>query len=227
MSEEQGNQAVGELMALLVHDLRNPVATVSANISFVREVMDERDPDVREAFDDIEIALGDLMRGLEQVGFIARWMEGGGAVEAGQGELGASIQLALTRLNRSVPVHVPPGSVRVLGGGSALARLVELLLANAFAHADPASVEVRGEARGSAVVLEVRDGGSAVAPELREHAFTLAGQNRLKGRADGRYGRVGGLLAARALAEAIGATLEADGVDGQAVFRVWLHRAGA
>ena len=64
------------LFGLIVHDLRNPAATLGANIGFVREVMD--DPSVppqelNEALSDAQQALTDLMRGLDQLAWIGRW----------------------------------------------------------------------------------------------------------------------------------------------------------
>src|SRR5690242_3411124 len=55
-------QALGDVFALVVHDLRNPTATISANLAFVREVLgstpDEMSSvDVQEALDDAAIAL--------------------------------------------------------------------------------------------------------------------------------------------------------------------------
>jgi len=71
-------------------------------------------------------------------------------------------------------------------------------------------------------VVELRDRGPALGADLRESAFTLPGQQVLKGRSDGRYGRVAGLFTVGLLARAIGATIEADEEEGAALFRIRL-----
>jgi len=78
---------------------------------------------------------------------------------------------------------------------------------------------------GGQVVIEVEDSGEAIAPELRDKAFTLEGQKALKGRIDGRYSRFVGLFAAAVVLDGVGGTIEADGESGAAVFRVRLRGA--
>jgi hypothetical protein len=59
------------LFGLIVHDLRNPAATLSANLGFVRDGMGDPtlpQSELQEAIADSEQALGDLMRGLDQLG---------------------------------------------------------------------------------------------------------------------------------------------------------------
>ncbi len=69
----------------------------------------------------------------------------------------------------------------------------------------------------------VRDGGPAIAEELRASCFEVEGQRALKGRPDGRYGRVLGLFAAQIYARSLGAHMEAGGRDGAAELRVHLE----
>ena len=210
MSEEKLRAAIGDLLALVVHDLRNPVATISANVSFVKEVGAGDDEDVIEALDDVETALGDLMRGLEQVGWVGRWIAGQNAMEGSAGDLRSAVEAGVRRANEPV---------EVARAGGAMARVVELLVRNALANAAAETVQVIVR-DGPEGVVEIRDAGRAIGEELREEAFTLEGQQILKGRADGRYSRVVGLLAVRTLTDALGARLEADGQDGDAVFRI-------
>jgi signal transduction histidine kinase len=46
--EKELKVSIGEMIALVVHDLRNPVATISANLSFIRDVAGVEDPDAIE-----------------------------------------------------------------------------------------------------------------------------------------------------------------------------------
>ena len=90
--------------------------------------------------------------------------------------------------------------------------------------APPASVRIVARAEFPNAIVEIHDAGRAIGTDLRDRAFTIAGQHQLKGRGDGRYGRVAGLLAAHVLALAVGATIEVDGRDGAAVFRITMRR---
>lgn len=219
-------QALGDVFALVVHDLRNPTATISANLAFVREVLgstpDEMSSvDVQEALDDAAIALRDLMRGLEQFSAIARWIAGEDVVAKTPGDAGAEVRGFLNRhVGGPIAHQIADEPMPIHGGGGAVARILDVLVANSAQHAHGKPIRVTAETKDGHVVIEVHDGGAAVAKELRDAAFTFEGQSQLKGRSDGRYGRVVGLFAASAVAQAIGARLEADGVPGAAIFRL-------
>jgi signal transduction histidine kinase len=218
--------SISELLALVVHDLRNPVATISANLSFVREVGGTAgdDPDVAEALADVDLATADLMRGLDHLSWIGRWMGGERALEGPPGDVRAAIESALKKLPGTITKELGDVALDVPVAGVPLARLIELLVRNSLAHADASTVRVRARSGEGAVIVEIEDAGRAIAPELRASAFTIDGQQAIKSRLDGRYSRSVGLLAARALADAIGARLEADGADGAAIFRLTFSR---
>jgi K+-sensing histidine kinase KdpD len=213
------------LFGLIVHDLRNPAATLGANIGFVREVMD--DPSVppeelNEALSDAQQALTDLMRGLDQLAWIGRWANDRVTASPVVSELHAVFEGAKRRLKYGmVEFHVPTTTLRVRGG-EALERLIELLVVNGQQHAPQRTVQVRARREPSGVVLEIEDEGRPIGAELRQQAFSLEGQIGLKGRAEARYGRVAGLFVASIVAQAAGARIEAAERDGRNVFRVLL-----
>ena len=221
MNEHGDRAAVAELIDLIVHDLRNPVATVGANLSFVHDaIRADGDPELREAFDDMTVALSELMQGLEQLSTIGRVLGGRRAAEPSMCDLERCVSVAL--VNLGLPVErVCEGTGEVLGGPP-LARLVTLLVRNAALHGRGTPIVVRTAIAAGLALLEVCDGGPAIAADLRVVAFDLAGQHRLKARVDGRYSKNAGLPAAAALAGAIGGTLCAGGEDGAAVFRLEL-----
>ena len=222
--EDTNESSIGALIGLVVHDLRNPTSTIGANLAYLREVAPGDDEDAREALSDSEVAVGDLMRGLEQLAWIGRWFRGEPAVQVSEGDVAAALKAAADKhATMNIEVDAPSG-LRARGGGS-LARLVEVLLSNSAQHARGGKVRLTASPTDEGIVVEVQDQGPAIHPDLREAAFTLDGQQDTKSRADGRYGRVAALFAARVLAESMGARLEADGEDGAAVFRVVLPRA--
>ena len=213
---------------LVVHDLRNPAATLGANLSFVDEVIEDETVDrseIREALADAQQALNDLKNGLDQLSWLGRWSNEraptGSAVES----LRATVERVQKRVRYgALQVEEPIADVRVRGG-DALERLLELLISNGHQHAPRSPVRLRALSEAGSVVVEVEDRGRAVAPELSELAFTLAGQTAVKGRSEGRYGRVLGLFSASVLAQAAGARLSAFERDEHNVFRVELSLA--
>jgi K+-sensing histidine kinase KdpD len=212
------------LVSMIVHDLRNPTATLGANISFVREVLgDESVPreEVDDALADAQQALYDLMRGLDQVSWIGRWCNERSPTAVSLEPLRTTFEKVRARVRYGeLSIEQPPAvSVR---GGDALERLIDLLIANGHQHAPRTTVQLSAVREGESVIVEVADKGKPLAPELAQQAFSLEGQTAVKGRSQGRYSRVAGLFTASILAQALGATLEAVERDGNNVFRVRL-----
>ena len=214
---------LGQLLALLVHDLRNPVATIGANLSYVSEVgSGTLDTDAQEALNDSTSALQGLTSGLDNMAFLSRWVANEPAAAALEGSVVDALRSVAARERPSVLTLAVGEGVARARGAQTLPRLLEILLANAEQHAAGKPVTLRALREGDDVIIEVEDTGRAIAAELRDIAFTAAGQLKLKERSDGRYGRSLGLFAAGLLAQAMGARLEAAGKDGAAIIRVVL-----
>ncbi|MEY4509970.1 MAG: hypothetical protein RLZZ450_2092 [Pseudomonadota bacterium] len=217
--------ALEALINLIVHDLRNPAATMGANLSFVDEVLDDESVDraeVRDALHDAQQALYDLQKGLDQLSWIGRWSN----QKAPLGNSVESLRATITRVSARVKygkleVEAPVPDLRVRGG-DALERLLELLVSNGHQHAPRQLVKLRVLREDDHAVIEVEDKGKPLAPELHELAFTLEGQTAIKGRSEGRYGRVAGLFSASLLAQSLGAGLHAVERERSNVFRVVL-----
>jgi K+-sensing histidine kinase KdpD len=216
---------MGQLLGLLVHDLRNPAATISANVDFLQEVGLEDDDSV-EALQDVRLAMSELRRGLDLVAWISRWLTGDSPIEATNGDVGMFME-RLERGETPVPVSVEiaRGDQLYAHGAQIAVEVVELLLRNTLANVAEPTATVRVYQQGTRVGIEVQDTGEAIAPELRATAFTLEGQKALKGRLDGRYSRFVGLFAAAVVLDGVGGSIEADGEKGAAVFRIFLPGA--
>jgi K+-sensing histidine kinase KdpD len=217
------------LFGLIVHDLRNPAATLGANISFVREVINDPSvppQEVTEALGDAQQALGDLMRGLDQLAWIGRWANDKVVASPAVIDVRAVFEAARRRIKYGpVEFLMPPeGELRVRGG-EAIERLIDLLVANAHQHAPQKTVRVRAARDQDQIVIELEDEGRPIGNDVRSLAFSLEGQVGLKGRAEGRYGRVAGLFVASILALAAGARIEPTEAQGKNVFRVRLTPA--
>jgi K+-sensing histidine kinase KdpD len=216
---------MGDVLGLLVHDLRNPAATITANVDFLQEV-ELADTDSVEALEDVKLAVGELRRGLDMLAWISRWLTGHVPLEAANGDAGMFVE-RLERANTAVPVTIEIARDDQLyaQGAQVAVEVVDLLLHNTRANVAEPSATVRVYQDGEWVVIEVEDAGEAIAPELRDKAFTLEGQKALKGRIDGRYSRFVGLFAAAVVLDGVGGTIEAAGERGAAVFRIRLRGA--
>ncbi len=216
---------MGDVLGLLVHDLRNPAATITANVDFLQEV-ELADTDSVEALEDVKLAVGELRRGLDMLAWISRWLTGHVPLEAANGDAGMFVE-RLERANTAVPVTIEIARDDQLyaQGAQVAVEVVDLLLHNTRANVAEPSATVRVYQDGEWVVIEVEDAGEAIAPELRDKAFTLEGQKALKGRLDGRYSRFVGLFAAAVVLDGVGGTIEAAGERGAAVFRIRLRGA--
>jgi len=216
---------MGTVLGLLVHDLRNPAATITANVDFLQEV-GLVDTDSIEALQDVKLAVSELRRGLDMLAWISRWFTGDVPLEAVSGDAGMFLE-RLERADTPVPVTIEIARDDQLyaQGAHVAVEVVDLLLHNTRANVADPQATVRVYQQGGRVVIEVEDTGEAIAPELRDLAFTLEGQNALKGRLDGRYSRFVGLFAAAVVLDGVGGTIEADGERGAAIFRVFLPGA--
>ncbi len=216
---------MGHVLGLLVHDLRNPVATITANADFLQEV-GLVDTDSIEALQDVKLAVRELRRGLDMLAWISLWFTGQVPLEAANGDVGVFLE-RLEWADTPVPVTIEIAESDQLyaQGAQVAVEVVDLLLHNTLANVADPRATIRVYQQAGRVVIEVQDAGEAIAPELREMAFTLEGQNALKGRLDGRYSRFVGLFAAAVVLDGVGGTIEADGERGAAIFRVFLRQA--
>ncbi|MCZ6806289.1 MAG: hypothetical protein O7F08_05000 [Deltaproteobacteria bacterium] len=216
---------MGHALGLLVHDFRNPAASISANVDFLQEV-GLSDTDSVEALQDVKLAVGELRRGLDLLAWISRWLTGHIPLEAANGDAGVFIR-RLEREETPVPVTIEIDQTGQLyaQGAQVAVEVVDLLLHNTRANAPEPTATVRVYQENKRVVIEVQDSGEAIAPELRAAAFTLEGQKDLKGRLDGRYSRFVGLFAAAVVLDGVGGSIEADGQKGASVFRIRLRQA--
>ena len=225
---EQDAETLGAALGLVVHDLRNPAAALHANMSFVREVAEDPSVDpgeIVEALDDCQQAMRDLMRGLDQLSSIGRWLSGQPLTAAKACDVDETLRSVRDALPQARIELTELGTPTRVNGGEGLTRLLEILVANAAQHSPSKPIRLSAELADGKVHLRVRDGGRAVPEEMREEALTLEGQLASKKRNGGRYGRVLGLFVAKLLADSLCAELQLEGEDGDAQFRLTLPLA--
>jgi signal transduction histidine kinase len=202
------DQARAELIAVVTHQLRTPLAVVRAYLDLLGEAALANGAD--ESRDWHDAATGQLGRLDELVGTILDSVRADRllTVEVRPFEVGAVIDEVLTRLAPLLRRHrlerYTDGSREAAGDPARLAQVLELLLENAGKYVPPGGTIVvadwteHGEGH-----VAVGDDGPGIPPELRESVF----EPFVRLGETGRPGAGVGLFAARRLVGAMGGRL--------------------
>lgn len=214
--------AQAELAQFVIHDLKNPLTTVSANVAFVAEAAN-LEPDHRDA-------LADAMSGVDRMrGMLSDLLDIWGAESGLRGLRAHPRRIDGARLVRDAVGHGRGGRTQVVAKVAEpsipmyadevlLGRLLGNLVDNARRYAPPDSViEVTVRRDGRATELSVADTGPGIADVDKERVF----EKYVQLDPGGRTGRGLGLLFCRLAAEAHGGRIWVeDNAPCGAVFRV-------
>ena len=155
-----------DMVHVLGHELRNPLASAVVGVSLAYEMTDDGDP--RNGY--LQQALDDLTR-------VSTLLTS--YLELGRSGRPACTTLDLVGVARRVAERYPRGQVVVVatdravqmqGDRAMLGRMLENLLDNALA-AGARRIYIRLSSRGDRCVLDVSDDGPGVAPDIKERIF--------------------------------------------------------
>ncbi|HEX2221126.1 MAG TPA: ATP-binding protein [Candidatus Limnocylindria bacterium] len=202
------DQARAELIAVVTHQLRTPLAVVRAYLDLLAEAAERSGhPDASGWH---HAATGQVQRLDELVNAILDTVRADRllTVERRSFDVGAVIDEVLTRLAPLLRHHrlarYPQRSRPALGDPARLAQILELLLENASKYAPPgATIVVADWGEEDEVHVAVGDDGPGIPRELRESVF----EPFVRLDHAGRPGAGVGLFAARRLATAMGGRL--------------------
>jgi signal transduction histidine kinase len=228
---ESANRAKDEFLAMLGHELRNPLAPILTALELMGLQQDstfERERTV------IARQVKHLMRLVDDLLDVSRIARSKVVLERERLELQQVVERALElasplleeRAHR-VLVEVSPLGMPVDGDSARLTQVVSNLLTNAAKYTPSGGcIRVRGSLDGDTVVLSVQDDGMGISADALPHIFELFVQGRQTiERALGGLGL--GLSIVRSLVEAHGGTVTAHsaGPDRGSEFIVRLPRA--
>jgi signal transduction histidine kinase len=209
---------IGGLLGLIVHDLRNPLSALHSNASFLQSARDVTGPDAKEALEDVSASCEALGHIIDNVELLALALRGEKRFEQNSFSVRELIADALSRsrslaTSYAVRVEFAPSvdaDVRLTTSREMLGRALGNLIKNGIQHAaEGIPVRVSAHSDGQRVVVTVEDGGTGVAADFQDKAFTAEGQVSAKGLVGARYSRGLGLYAARLAAQAAGAQVRA------------------
>ncbi|HTN50960.1 MAG TPA: ATP-binding protein [Anaeromyxobacter sp.] len=211
--------ALGQFAAGVAHQVNNPAAVVTANLTYLAENGAPLGAEARQALAEAREAMAritQLVRKLVDAGRLAGDMPGAApcAIAPVVEDLVAALRAAAgARLSVSSRI---PADVHVRGRRDALEKILGALLTNA-SEAVPADrrgrVEIQARpAEGGLLAVEVVDDGVGMTPEVLQRAFDPFFTTR----PDGPTAGAGlGLSVARALAEGMGGSLVLESRPGE------------
>lgn len=211
---------LGQMLRILAHDLRNPLAVIISNLGYLRSVLSTAEQEVLETLVDTATSCDDLKHVINNIELLGTTLKGASDVLSsntpvqGSFEVFPSAQEVVVQCEPLASSHGVVFSQQLVSGEGAWAagsaalfeRAVSNLVRNAIRHAPSGSevlVELSSDAERCSVC--VLDSGQ---PIDFPHAFSPAGQIEAKASGMGRYGRGLGLMMAWVSAEALGASIE-------------------
>jgi signal transduction histidine kinase len=225
---ETANRAKDDFIAMLSHELRNPLGAIS-NAAEVLRIADSNPSFSGRAIEIIGRQAKHLSRLIDDLLDVARVASGKIALVAEKVDLAEIVERCLATLRNSgrlerhrITVETTPAWVN--GDAVRLSQIVDNLLQNAIKYT-PADgqIEVQTLREGDAAVLRVRDTGVGIAADLLPHVFELFVQGtRSLDRSEGGLGV--GLTLSHRLVQAHGGSLTAasDGPSKGCTFTVRL-----
>ncbi len=223
--------AKDDLVSLILHDVRSPLAGQLALLTLVSDDLRERGDTLLA--DDLELAMRSTRKvneALEEVLRVRLLEEGALPMKRAPLELGAMVDDAVRTFSGVARVQGSAINISVTGDrtvsidGKLTRRAIENLLANALRYSPPgAPVDVSVRASEDAMEIEVDDRGPGVPDPLKETLFAKFGS--VEAAAGGARRGIGlGLYLVRLVAEGHGGAVAVeDRPGGGSRFRFWLQ----
>jgi signal transduction histidine kinase/DNA-binding response OmpR family regulator len=231
---QRTNRRKDEFLAMMSHELRNPLAPIHTAVQVIRRVAAPH-PKVAWALDIAERQLQQLTRLIEELLDVARISQGKIVLKHATLDLNAvvaqsveTVQPFIDGRRQALKVVVPQQPAWLLGDMARLTQVIANLLHNAAKYSpEGTGIELVCWLEEEDILLSVRDHGIGIDAELLPRIFDLFEQGeRGLDRAQGGLGV--GLTLARRLTEMHGGRIEAfsEGRDRGSEFRLRLPRVG-
>jgi PAS domain S-box-containing protein len=173
---EHASRAKDEFLAMLGHELRNPLAPIRTALQLLRM----RGHQLTELAL-IERQVGHLVRLVDDLLDVSRITRGNVELRKEPVELAAVVVRGLETASplleqrrQRVDLDIPAEGAAIEADPQRLAQVVANLLTNASKHSDPgARIQVTGSREHDLVRLRVRDAGAGISPEMLERIFEM------------------------------------------------------
>jgi len=215
MALRDADQRKDEFLAMLAHELRNPLAPIR-NAAHVLGRLGLDNPQLRWAQDMITQQVAHLSHMVDDLLDVSRIARGKINLRIERLDLADLVRLARDGVEEEMAakghrfeVHLPEARVKLDGDPVRLVQVLQNLLTNAAKYtADGGHIELSAKPDAGEVMIEVRDNGMGIAPDLLPDIFDLFRQGeRTLDRSQGGLGI--GLTLVRKLVEMHGGRVEA------------------
>jgi signal transduction histidine kinase len=185
-----------EFLAMLAHELRNPLAPISSAAQLLR-MLYAHEPRIKEASEVIGRQVRHMTHLVDDLLDVSRVTRGLVTIEKTTVELGAVLREAVEQIvpvikarRHTLTLDIAPEPLLVSGGRTRLIQVAANLLNNAAKYTpEGGELHVSLQRQGDSVVLQVRDNGIGIAPDLLPVVFDLFTQGeRTPDRAQGGLG---------------------------------------
>ena len=220
----------GQFLAMLSHELRNPLAPI-ANAASVLRTLEHSNPILVRLREILDRQVGRLGRLVEELIDVTRAAQGQISLVRDRVSVDGIVQSAVAqshdKLNAGrhrLEVDAPDQRLHVRGDAGRLAQALANLIANAAKFTfEPGVITIAVRRAAKTVQISVKDYGQGIEPGFLPHAFELfAQQDQTLARSLGGLGV--GLTLARRIAQLHGGDVEAfsEGPGKGAEFILWL-----
>ncbi|MGQ0546470.1 MAG: response regulator [Betaproteobacteria bacterium] len=227
---QDANRRKDEFLAMLSHELRNPLAPIRNAVEVIRRLA-PAEPRLTMARDVVDRQVTLLARLVDELLDVSRISEGKIALKKESLDLARVVangvdtaRPLIDAKRQKLSVDLPAGPVWVSGDAERLAQVIANLLNNAAKYTQEGGrIELAAAASAGEAAVTVRDNGQGIDPKLLPRVFDLFVQGeRSLDRAQGGLGI--GLTLVRRLAELHQGRVEAasDGPGRGATFRLFL-----
>jgi PAS domain S-box-containing protein len=230
---EAADRRKNEFLAVLAHELRNPLAPILTSVEVLR-LLGPGDANVAQARDIVERQVRQMVRLVDDLLDVTRIAQGKVELRRTAFDLASAVAEAVQTTaplfeaqRHRLAVQLPDGPLRLQADQARVVQILVNLLANAAKYTDPGGrVTLTGAREGDEIFLNVRDTGVGIGQDMLGRVFDLFAQAEgARGRSRGGLGI--GLTLVRQLAELHGGTVAAhsDGPGKGSTFTVRLPAA--
>ena len=214
---EEANRAKDRFIALLSHELRNPLAPIRTSVHLLRAMQDKPNPPMKDIVDMLDRQSEQLTRLVNDLLDTSRITVGKMSLQKRPIDLRDvahhAVETAKPRIDargHRLTQALPADAVRIDGDFARLSQVLSNLLDNAAKFTpDGGDIALSLSVDGGHAVLVVRDSGRGIDPALLREVFTPFVQSEQQELHRGVTGLGLGLALAKTLAELHGGSLEA------------------
>jgi signal transduction histidine kinase/CheY-like chemotaxis protein len=232
LEADDANRRKDEFLATLSHELRNPLAPISAAAQVLERQAGE-DPLLRQVSGILNRQSGHMARLVDDLLDVSRISRGHIELRKTRTLLAAVVESAIEAsrpgieaAGHALSISLPAEPVEVEVDGTRMSQVIQNLVNNAVKFTPPGGqIRISGEASGEQAVILVRDSGMGMDPESIDAIFEMFHQAT---NGSGRGSGLGiGLALAKALVEQHGGSISAssEGTGRGSEFRITIPRA--